>query len=327
MLDFFIQKSTDLHMNKRILLPKDGVYHCISRIVAGERLLDAVALEQMMRQLWKVADFCGVEILCHCLLSNHLHILVRVPGPGPVESSEMARRCAVLYGLSPSHERELARFLATGSEKALCQRQKLEARMGTVSNFLKEFKHRFSIWFNRHRARFGTLWAERFRSVIVEDDPFTVRTVAAYICLNPVRAGLCEDPKDYRFCSYAEAVAGHPRARQGLLSGLRQTEWKSAHRHFRIHLFATGSAPRQGKAAISDSKRREVLAEEGALPGVDLLHSRARHFSMGLVLGTKQFMDNFIGDRPGIVPTKRRTGPKPLGGDDRNGLFVLRGRN
>jgi hypothetical protein len=31
--------------------------------------------------------------------------------------------------------------------------------------------------------------------------------MAAYIDLNPVRAGIVEDPKDYRFCGYAEAVA------------------------------------------------------------------------------------------------------------------------
>ena len=31
--------------------------------------------------------------------------------------------------------------------------------------------------------------------------------IAAYIDLNPVRAGLCEDPKDYRYCDYAEAIA------------------------------------------------------------------------------------------------------------------------
>jgi hypothetical protein len=30
--------------------------------------------------------------------------------------------------------------------------------------------------------------------------------VAAYIELNPVRAGLCADPKDYRYCGYAEAL-------------------------------------------------------------------------------------------------------------------------
>src|ERR1700675_4225998 len=42
-------------------------------------------------------------------------------------------------------------------------------------------------------------------------------TVVAYVSLNPVRAGLCEDPKDYRYCGYAEAVArGTPEAMEGI---------------------------------------------------------------------------------------------------------------
>ena len=40
--------------------------------------------------------------------------------------------------------------------------------------------------------------------------------MAAYIDLNPVRAGMVDDPKDYRWCSYAEAVAGKKRSREGL---------------------------------------------------------------------------------------------------------------
>jgi hypothetical protein len=35
---------------------------------------------------------------------------------------------------------------------------------------------------------FGTLWAERFRSLLVEDQPGPVQAVAAYVDLNPVRA-------------------------------------------------------------------------------------------------------------------------------------------
>ncbi|MEM1223393.1 MAG: hypothetical protein AAGH40_11570 [Verrucomicrobiota bacterium] len=39
--------------------------------------------------------------------------------------------------------------------------------------------------------------------------------MAAYIDLNPVRAGLVKDPKDYRYCGYAEAVAGNPNGSEG----------------------------------------------------------------------------------------------------------------
>lgn len=41
-------------------------------------------------------------------------------------------------------------------------------------------------------------------------------TMATYIDLNAVRAGLCEDPKDYRWCGYGEAMGGEEAARVGL---------------------------------------------------------------------------------------------------------------
>jgi hypothetical protein len=50
------------------------------------------------------------------------------------------------------------------------------------------------------------LWAERFKSVLLEGGE-ALAAVAAYIELNPVRAGLCADRKDYRYCGYAEVYS------------------------------------------------------------------------------------------------------------------------
>lgn len=46
--------------------------------------------------------------------------------------------------------------------------------------------------------------------------------MAAYIDLNPVRAGVCADPADYRWSGYGEAVGGGKKgngkkAREGLV--------------------------------------------------------------------------------------------------------------
>ena len=51
------------------------------------------------------------------------------------------------------------------------------------------------------------------------------RTMAAYIDLNPVRAGMVEDPADYRWSSYGEAVGGGrkgngKKAREGLVRAI-----------------------------------------------------------------------------------------------------------
>ena len=46
---------------------------------------------------------------------------------------------------------------------------------------MKELKQRYTKWFNKQHGRFGTLWAERFKSVIVEDRARVISKVAAYI--------------------------------------------------------------------------------------------------------------------------------------------------
>jgi putative transposase len=52
--------------------------------------------------------------------------------------------------------------------------------------------------------------------VLLERSEHSLATMAAYIDLNPVRAGMVRDPKDYRYCGYGEAVGGRGQARKGL---------------------------------------------------------------------------------------------------------------
>lgn len=92
---------------------------------------------------------------------------------------------------------------------------------------VKVLKQRFTQWFNGSRPvrRRGTLWEDRFRSVLVERGE-ALRTMAAYIDLNPVRAHLTIHPQDYRWCGYGEACAGGKTAKAGLhrvLEGARDT--------------------------------------------------------------------------------------------------------
>jgi len=51
--------------------------------------------------------------------------------------------------------------------------------------------------------------------------------MAAYIDLNPVRAKMVEEPEDYRWCGYAEALSGSKEARQGLcrVMGAEEACW------------------------------------------------------------------------------------------------------
>ena len=56
-----------------------AIYHCVSRTVAGERLFGDVEKEQLRTMIWAQAQFCGLEVLSYCVMSNHFHVLVKVP--------------------------------------------------------------------------------------------------------------------------------------------------------------------------------------------------------------------------------------------------------
>ena len=69
---------------------------------------------------------------------------------------------------------------------------------------------RYAQRFNwRHRRR-GHLFGARFMSVLVKDDTHLM-AAHRYVARNPVRAGLCSRPGDWRWSSY-RAVAGLERA-------------------------------------------------------------------------------------------------------------------
>jgi len=86
---------------------------------------------------------------------------------------------------------------------------------------------RGSQWFNLRNGRSGPLWEDRFKSVLVQGARGLLAMVAAYIDFNAVRAGIVKDPRDWRWCGYAEAAAAQSRARNGLLEA---TAWRWAAR-------------------------------------------------------------------------------------------------
>ena len=84
----------------RIKIPaaeSEAAYHCISRTVNGEWLFDDAAKEILRRQVWQVADYCGVQIVTYAIMSNHFHVLLNVPRQEPVSDAELLRRYKVLY--------------------------------------------------------------------------------------------------------------------------------------------------------------------------------------------------------------------------------------
>ncbi len=202
---------------RRLVAPEgeSACYHCYGRCVNKERLLgDGEAKDRFVAELRRVAAFCGVEVLTFCVMSNHYHILVRVdPRAKEVEDEELVRRFRALYGENKCpyinmDARRVASVLDSKLDDAEEVRAHLRSRMGDLAGFMKTLKQRYSVWYNGERGRVGTLWAERYKSCVVQDSPHVLRVVGAYIELNPVRAGLAERAEAYRWSGYGAAGGG-----------------------------------------------------------------------------------------------------------------------
>jgi REP element-mobilizing transposase RayT len=280
----------------RIKIPADegpAVYHCVTRTVNGEWLFDDIAKEVLRKQIWQVADFCGVEVITYAILSNHFHVLVRVPQREEITDPELLRRFAVLHPRPSPYQtarlQVIKHGLSCNTPEAVAWRKQFVALMNDISQFMKLLKQRFSIWFNKSHRRFGTLWAERFRSVLVEGRDHVLQTVAAFD-LNPVRAGLVRDPKDYRFCGYAEAVAGREDAQRAIRTVTGGNDWGDSQCQYRALLFGTAAGARESAASLSSDELQRIVQQGGILSRSEALRCRLRFLTYGAILGTRAFV-------------------------------------
>jgi len=286
-------------------------YHCVSRIVDRRFVLESREKEIFVRIMRGYEAYCGVQVITFCVMSNHFHILVGVPRrppkellPTDTELTERLRKARCSFGASTLAQR-LEMLRASGDhQRAEELRERFFSTMWDVSYFMRALKQRFSQWYNGVHDRKGTLWEERFRSVLVEAD-VALKVVACYIDLNPVRAGLVTDPKEYRWCGYAEAVAGVKRSCEAIafvMVGFTSISSSSGERlsAYRCQLFEAGGISTANQ--VSGEKRRGFSADQfesvrvaGGKMGVgEALRCRIRHFTEGLVLGSVEFVDGYL---------------------------------
>jgi hypothetical protein len=206
-----------------------------------------------------------------------------------------------------------------GGEDAKQLREQLLARMGDISEFMKTFKQRFSIWFNRNHDRFGPLWAERFTSIIIEGNHhFALQMVAAYIDLNPVRAGMVRDPKDYRWSGYGEAEGIGGNMLVGLrlaVSGAELLSDKELLASYRVALFGKGAAPKRGdskSARINSKDFANVLQADGNLSDTEHLQMRVSYFTRGAVIGGVDFVGEHLTQYRTRTKKRKNLEPTPF---------------
>ncbi len=297
-------------------------------------------------------NFTGCRALSYCLMDNHFHVLLEVPpmAEAGLSDEELLKRLSAIY--SEAFVAGVAKELAdariadytsdSGMDEAMeAIHKRFTYRMQDLGEFMKGLLQRFTQWFNRAHSRTGTLWEDRFKSVIVEDG-VAARTISAYIDLNPVRAGMVKDPAEHRWSSYGEAVGGGnkgngKKAREGLVRayfcdqgvGFDAEKWQEVSRLYRRLMgLALGKKPgraeiqRRSQTTATMTKNTAELLEsednETALKDLGMakmLHCRIRYFTDGAVIGSKEFVNEAFASARDRFGPRRKDGARKLKGD------------
>ncbi|BCB27523.1 hypothetical protein SKTS_24090 [Sulfurimicrobium lacus] len=75
-----------------------------------------------------------------------------------------------------------------------------ETETGTAK-LMQAIGRRYVQYINRSYRRTGSLWEGRYKSSVIQAETYLL-TCMRYIELNPVRAGMVQDPGQYRWSSY-----------------------------------------------------------------------------------------------------------------------------
>jgi len=81
----------------------------------------------------------------------------------------------------------------------------LETPEGNLSQGIRQLNGTYTQYFNKKYQRVGHLLQGRFKSILVEKENYLLE-LSRYIALNPLRANLVEDPKDWPYSSYPQAI-------------------------------------------------------------------------------------------------------------------------
>lgn len=148
---------------------------------------------------------------------------------------------------------------------------------GNLGYTMQLLHGRYAQTFNRRHGRSGHLFQGRYGSTVIEDDMQMCMTLR-YVDLNPVEAGMCERPEDWRWSS-CRAVLGQEPAPKGLDvdAALASYEWLGGDPRER---YAEMSEPPSAATRALDQAPRERYRRElvrrraGEQPWLDLRDQR-----------------------------------------------------
>jgi len=81
----------------------------------------------------------------------------------------------------------------------------IETPLGNLSKVMHTLNTSYTVYFNHRHKRAGHLFQGRYKAVLVQADEY-LHHLSRYIHLNPLRAKIVKDPKEYIWSSYSDYV-------------------------------------------------------------------------------------------------------------------------
>ena len=302
----------------RVKVEGEGFYHVVSRIGGRRFLIDEAEKGILLGMIRTAAAFSGVELYTYAVMSNHFHLLVRVPRKQEVSDKELLRRMEALYG-TPRFLKVLEKWERWTAKKQESrveeEKARLRARMYDLSQFCKTFKGTYTQDYNKRHDNTGTIWEGRFKSILLEGSWRTLMTVAGYIHLNPVRAEMVAQPEQATNAGYGAACQGDTRAITGLVSlvkrvyGVREATWAQARdacaeviagaiSDFRSQISDSSFQSEDGEPSPGSADSAAARPAEGVGTLKALLRRRVAGFLHGGALGGVAFLKRVAGCLP-----------------------------
>ena len=219
--------------------------------------------------------FC-MRVFGFSIMGNHYHLIIQMEAPRAVTRKELKARASLLYKEEILHNWPETNW------------RRFAERIFDVSELMRSLQAKIARWYNETYNRRGRFWADRFKSVLLEDEK-AMFDCLLYVELNPVRAGIVERPEDYEGSSiyYREVKDDSWMAPLAEITG--QNTYKEAMQDYKAYVYYRGSVPtKENQASISPLLLKQEEARGFTSAG--MFKKRIRHFTDGVVMGSAAYV-------------------------------------
>lgn len=300
--------------SRMIIQDEKAVYHVISRTALDGYPFGDREKDEFVKILKRVSRIYFAEVFGYAVMGNHFHLLVAMRPSHHFTDEDIKKRYLMMYG-EDAHfpDGRIAHY---------------RRKWSSLSELVREVKQTFSRAYNRATRRRGTLWGERFKSVIVENGD-TLSNCLAYIDLNAVRAGIVERPEDYRWCSLGYHVqTGNADGFLSMdfgLAGFGDMDAKERFRRYRRYVYEAGAIKRtdgKSKRVIEPGLVEKERKKNYEMTRADRFRNRTRYFTDSGIIGTKAFVADHFQRFKHLFQNCHEKKPKSIEG--LTGLYSLR---